>query len=248
MTTSSLSIRVDGIFKQLGRNQALRGVSTFFDSGLMHGVIGPEGAGKTTLFRHLVGLLKADQGQIQYSDQGQSLRLEAIRERIAYMPQQQSLYPDLSIDEHLLFFKEMYHLTSTEFSQKREKLLEITSLGGVSDRSAGQLSGGMYKKLGLMCALMSSPEVLLLDEPTNGVDPVSRREFWNLLYALREERILIIVATAYMDEAERCSKVHLLNEGRLIGSGEPSVLLKQCRVRSFDEYFLKHLESTDEGV
>lgn len=234
-----IEIEVQNLFKKLGTNEALAGVSVLFDSGLMHGVIGPEGAGKTTLFRHIIGLLKANSGKILYREDQQDVVFESVRAKIAYMPQQQSLYGDLSIEEHLNFFKELYNLNNADFQAKRKRLLEVTRLEKFVDRPAGKLSGGMYKKLGLMCALMASPEVLLLDEPTNGVDPISRREFWDLLYQLREEKILIVVATAYMDEAERCSKVHLLETGRLIGSGDPKSLLEQEGVRSFDEYFLK---------
>jgi ABC-2 type transport system ATP-binding protein len=235
----SVSIRVEGLRKKLGPNQALDGLDTRFDEGLMHGIIGPEGAGKTTLFRHLAGLLKGDQGRVSYLESGEPAPFEEIRPRLAYMPQQQSLYPDLSIEEHLLFFRELHGLSKTEYDEKSERLLHITRLERFRDRPASKLSGGMYKKLGLMCALISSPSVLLLDEPTNGVDPISRREFWELLYQLSDQKILILVATAYMDEAERCARVHLMDRGRLLGSGEPRALLDQEGAANFDEYFLR---------
>jgi len=206
----------------------------------MHGIIGPEGAGKTTLMRTLLGLLKPDAGRVEYREDGAALGFEAIRPRIAYMPQQQSLYPDLSIEEHLDFFRVLYQIPPEEYRGRREELLEITRLGPFVERAAAQLSGGMYKKLGLMCALLRSPEIMLLDEPTNGVDPISRREFWELLYRLADRRILILVATAYMDEAERCSEVHLLESGRTVAEGEPRALLAREQVGSFDELFLKH--------
>jgi ABC-2 type transport system ATP-binding protein len=155
------------------------------------------------------------------------------------MPQQQSLYPDLSISEHLDFFKELYGIKRDLYREKREELLHITRLGDFVDRPAGQLSGGMYKKLGLMCALLRSPEIMLLDEPTNGVDPISRRELWELLYRLLDQKILILVSTAYLDEAERCGSVHLLEQGKLVAEGEPRQILKREGVKSFDELFLK---------
>ncbi len=238
----SIEIKVHSLKKRMGKTQALDGVSVDFSQVLMHGVIGPEGAGKTTLFRHLAGLLTPNSGSIEYFEGLQKVDFSTLRPWIGYMPQQQSLYPDLSIHEHLDFFKELYGLSPDEYHQKRERLLSITQLAPFVDRPAGKLSGGMYKKLGLMCALLSSPKVLLLDEPTNGVDPISRREFWEMLHQLEGEGILVIVATAYMDEAERCAHVHLLNEGKLIGSGEPKQLLKENQVRNFDEYFLKHAE------
>jgi ABC-2 type transport system ATP-binding protein len=242
--TGQFSIRVNEVRKKLGVNQALAGVSLHFEGGKMHGIIGPEGAGKTTLMRTLLGLLRPDGGSVEYREDGAPLEFEAVRARIAYMPQQQSLYPDLSIDEHLEFFRALYQLPPDEFRTRRQELLDITRLAPFVDRAAAQLSGGMYKKLGLMCALLRSPEIMLLDEPTNGVDPISRREFWELLYRLADRKILILVATAYMDEAERCSMVHLLESGRAVAEGEPRELLARERVRTFDELFLKHAGAT----
>jgi ABC-2 type transport system ATP-binding protein len=241
--TGRFSIRVNEVRKKLGPNQALAGVSLEFVEGKMHGIIGPEGAGKTTLMRTLLGLLRPDAGSVEYRDDGAPLEFEMVRSHIAYMPQQQSLYPDLSIDEHLEFFRSLYQIPPDEFRERRQELLDITRLGPFVDRAAAQLSGGMYKKLGLMCALLRSPEIMLLDEPTNGVDPISRREFWELLYRLADRKILILVATAYMDEAERCSVVHLLESGRAVAEGEPRALLAREHVRTFDELFLKHAEA-----
>jgi len=220
-----ISIKVNNIKKKLGINQALDGVSLFFAGGKMHGVIGPEGAGKTTLMRIILRLFKPNEGAVEFFQDGKVLAFESIRDNIAYMPQQQSLYPELSIDEHLSFFGKLYQIDANEYKKRRKELLEITQLEPFVDRPAEQLSGGMYKKLGLMCALLRAPEIILLDEPTNGVDPISRREFWDLLYRLLEKKILIIVTTAYMDEAERCSIVHLLEDGKVIAEGEPRELL-----------------------
>lgn len=237
-----IGIQVDQVFKRLRRNRALEGVSFDFRAGLMHGLIGPEGAGKTTLLRILAGLLSPDRGSVTYLDQGRELSFDRIRPLIAYMPQQQSLYADLSIEEHLEFFRALYGLPQDVYQRRRRELLEITRLEAFTDRPAGQLSGGMYKKLGLMCALLRSPEALLLDEPTNGVDPISRRDFWELLHELSMRRILILVTTAYMDEAERCAEVHLIEAGHAMGEGEPRQLLRREGVASFDEYFMKRAE------
>lgn len=238
--TTAVSIRVNGVRKQLGPNLALDGVTLDFAAGKMHGVIGPEGAGKTTLMRTLLGLLRPDSGSIEYRENGEAVKFDAVRARIAYMPQQQSLYPDLSVAEHLEFFRALYGISPGEYRERRKELLDITRLGPFVDRAASKLSGGMYKKLGLMCALLRSPEIMLLDEPTNGVDPISRREFWELLYRLGERNILILVATAYMDEAERCDAVHLLESGRTVAEGEPRAVLAREGARSFDELFLRH--------
>ena len=233
------SIEARSIRKKLGINQALAGVSIRFGESALHGLIGPEGAGKTTLLRILIDLLHPDEGEVLFSENGTARALSEIRQDIAYMPQTQSLYPDLSIDEHLEFFRDLYQIPSQVYQPRREELLQITRLAPFVDRPAGKLSGGMYKKLGLMCSLLRSPKIMLLDEPTNGVDPISRREFWDLLYRLRDQKILIVVTTAYMDEAERCSHVHLLEAGRLLAEGEPRALMKEAQVSSFDELFLK---------
>ena len=236
----NLAIKVNGVSKKLRANQALNNVSLEFDSGMMHGLIGPEGAGKTTLLRTLLGLLRPDQGKIQYLVNGLPVDFASIRPLVAYMPQQQSLYGDLSIEEHLDFFRELYGISEDEYQKKKSELLHITRLDKFVERSASQLSGGMYKKLGLMCALLRSPRVLLLDEPTNGVDPISRREFWELLYTLASDQVLIIVATAYMDEAKRCARVHRIDSGRCLNAGEPRSLLASEGVANFDAYFIKH--------
>lgn len=235
-----ISIKVDKLKKYLGKTLALDNVSLYFEEGKLHGVIGPEGAGKTTLMRTMVGLLKPSEGKISFLQNGKKILWANIRGDIAYMPQQQSLYPDLSIEEHLDFFRALYQIEDREYQARRKELLEITQLEPFVNRAASQLSGGMYKKLGLICALLRSPNIILLDEPTNGVDPISRREFWDLLYRLLDKKILIIVTTAYMDEAERCSRVHLLEAGKVIAEGEPTSLLKEAAVNSFDALFLQH--------
>jgi len=239
MADAAISLSARQVEKRLGATQALAGVSLEFGAGRMHGVIGPEGAGKTTLMRTALGLLRPDAGQIEFRRDGTALSLEEIRSNVAYMPQTQSLYADLSVDEHLQFFRKLYGIAVAEYRQRREELLEITRLGPFVDRAAGKLSGGMYKKLGLMCALLRAPAVVLLDEPTNGVDPISRREFWDLLYRLEDRRILIIVTTSYMDEAERCSVVHLMADGKTVVEGEPHAVLAKAQARSFDELFLR---------
>jgi ABC-2 type transport system ATP-binding protein len=238
MTDAAIGIEVQDLRKRLRRNQALDGVSLKFGAGMMHGVIGPEGAGKTTLLRLLAGLLHPDAGAIRFDAGGQPLAFEAVRAGLAYMPQQQSLYPDLSVGEHLDFFRDLYRLPEATYAPRRAELLDITRLEAFADRPAGQLSGGMYKKLGLMCALLRSPRVLLLDEPTNGVDPISRREFWDLLYRLVGQGILVILTTAYMDEAERCADAHVLHRGRVLASGDPQRLLADAGVDSFEALFL----------
>lgn len=234
-----ISISVKNIRKGFGKYPALHGVSLEFEAGQMHGIIGPEGSGKTTLLRIVLGLMRPAEGEVRYFEGDRPISYEALRPTIAYTPQSQSLYPDLSIDEHLAFFRDLYSIPADAYRQKRKELLNVTRLAEFVNRPAGQLSGGMYKKLGLMCALLRSPRVMILDEPTTGVDPISRRELWELLYRLLDQKILILVTTAYLDEAERCSKVHLVEAGRLVASGEPRKLLQEQHARSFDELFLR---------
>ncbi|MFA4971093.1 MAG: ABC transporter ATP-binding protein [bacterium] len=233
-----VAIELKGVSKTLGGHRALDRVTIDFTEGKLHGLIGAEGAGKTTLLRVLMELLSRDEGTIVWKDDGESKDYWALRNEVSYMPGSQSLYPDLSVEEHLEFFRELYCLSKEDYAEQRKRLLELTRLEKFQQRRARELSGGMYKKLGLMCALLQQPKVLLLDEPTNGVDPISRREFWDLLYELSLKRILIIISTAYMDEAERCHEAHLLDAGKHLASGEPRKLLADAGVASFDEFYL----------
>lgn len=236
---SNVEIDIQGVAKRFGNVHALRDVSMRFETGKLYGVIGPAGAGKTTLFRLMLNLMRRDAGAISYTKDGRTLSFDAFSENIAYMPQSQSLYADLSVAEHLEFFKKLYGISDSDYQRRKDELVRLTRLDKFLDRTAGKLSGGMYKKLGLMCALLRAPRVMLLDEPTNGVDPISRREFWNLLHASLAQGILIVISTAYMDEAERCSEVILMEQGRVLGAGEPQELLSTHGCANFDEFFLK---------
>jgi ABC-2 type transport system ATP-binding protein len=233
------TINISGLTKSFKEKIALDGINLIFEPGNMHGVIGPEGAGKTTLFRIITGLLSLQGGSITFSSNGTLINRQSVKKHIAYMPERQSLYPDLSIEEHLRFFSALYKLSEEEYQDKTSKLLSMTRLKPFLDRPAKKLSGGMYKKLGLMCALLGMPKILILDEPTNGVDPISRREFWELLYGILNENITILISTAYMDEAERCMKSHLIQDGKLIVSGSPKDLLKEHNVANISDLFIK---------
>jgi ABC-2 type transport system ATP-binding protein len=216
----------------------LKRVSLNFSPNILHGIIGPAGAGKTTLLRLILALMRSDSGEISYFLDGRRIEFEKIRQDIAYMPQQQSLYADLSIQEHLYFFAKMYGLSKRTYEEKSRQLLVLMRLEKFKDRPAGKLSGGMYKKLGLMCSLLRSPKIILLDEPTNGVDPISRREFWDILYDTAAAHILVLITTSYLDEAERCGCVHLMETGNVIGEGEPGKLLLENHVDNFDQFFI----------
>lgn len=239
MKPTNIGIEISGLSKSFGKTKALDGITLGLEPGALHGFIGPDGAGKTTLMRMLAGLLHPDAGTIKYTADGIDTGFAAVRPSLAYMPSKQSLYPDLSIDEHLVFFRDLYSLKENDFKQRSSELLDITRLEKFRSRKVGALSGGMYKKVGLMCAMLQSPSLMLLDEPTNGVDPISRREFWDLLHRLSEQKILILFSTSYMDEAERCRYVHLMDYGRIIMSGKPDELLRRENIKGFDEIFIK---------
>ena len=213
-----------------------------FEAGRLHGVIGPAGAGKTTMLRIMLQLLNCDDGKVSYFENDTPVPYGNIRNEIAYMPEKQSLYADLSVEEHMRFFADMYAIDKKTYAERAEQLYAITRLDKFKDRPAGKLSGGMYKKLGLMCSLLRSPRVILLDEPTNGVDPISRREFWDVLNQSAANGILVIMTTAYMDEAERCAKVHLIENGIVLDEGEPAELLKKEQTDNFDQFFIKRAQ------
>ena len=234
----SVGLTTTGLVKRFGLRGALDGVSLRFEPGALNGVVGPDGAGKTTLLRILIGLLSPTEGTLEYSLDGRPTGFAEVRPGMAYMPQRQSLYPDLSVREHMEFFADLYRLPEAVYRERAARLLEITRLERFQERRAGRLSGGMYKKLGLICALLQSPRVMLLDEPTNGVDPISRREFWELLREVVGRGVTVIVSTSYMDEAQRCSKVHLLEAGKLLASGEPRRILQERGARDFESLFL----------
>ena len=236
---NKVEINISNVSKKFKEVNALDDVSMRFETGKLYGVIGPAGAGKTTLFRLMLKLMRRDAGNIEFIADGRPVKFADFAQHIAYMPQSQSLYADLSIDEHLDFFKKLYGIGDAEYAKKKQELVHLARLDKFLDRTAGNLSGGMYKKLGLMCALLRSPKVMLLDEPTNGVDPISRREFWSLLHASLAQGILVIMTTAYMDEAERCSEVVLMEQGRVLAAGEPRDLLSRYKCANFDEFFLK---------
>ena len=236
---TNINIHVDGVSKRFKDVVALDNVSVRFNTGNLYGIIGPAGAGKTTLFRIMLDLMRANSGVVLYRENGRGVSFQNMAEHIAYMPQSQSLYADLSVAEHLDFFRKLYGIDDADFEQKKKELLHLARLDKFMDRPAGQLSGGMYKKLGLICALLRSPQIMLLDEPTNGVDPISRREFWDLLHDAVACGILVVISTAYMDEAERCGGVVLMERGRVLAAGEPDVLLRKYNSRNFDELFIQ---------
>lgn len=218
-------IEVSHVSKSYGKVQALRDVSFSVKQGELFGLIGPDGAGKSTLFRILTTLLLPDQGSARVLDADVRADFRTIRQSVGYMPGRFSLYQDLTVEENLRFFATVFH-TTVEGNYERIRAI-YEQIAPFKQRRAGALSGGMKQKLALCCALVHAPKVLFLDEPTTGVDPVSRREFWKMLAYLRQEGITLVVSTPFMDEALRCDRVAFLYEGEIKGIDRPEAILKQ---------------------
>src|SRR3954468_3101619 len=225
------AILVNGVVKQFGQTRALNEVSCTVHAGELFGFIGSDGAGKTTLFRILATLLKPDRGSAIVLGEDVVRGLWALRSRIGYMAGRFSLYGDLSVEENLRFFASVF---GTTVERERDRIAPIyTQLEPFKERRAAALSGGMKQKLALCCALVHRPDVLLLDEPTTGVDAVSRREFWDLLGQLTRGGLTTVVSTPYMDEANRCARVALIQRGKLLAVDTPDAIAK-----SFDRPLL----------
>jgi ABC-2 type transport system ATP-binding protein len=201
---------------------ALNGVSLTVEHGALTALVGPDGAGKTTLIRLAAGLMRADEGEVQALGIDVSADPQQVQERIGYMPQRFGLYEDLTVQENLDLYADLHGVALGERRERYPRLMEMTGLGRFTDRLAGKLSGGMKQKLGLACTLVRSPELLLLDEPTVGVDPLSRRELWEIILQLVNERgLTVLVSTSYLDEAERCGHAVVLHEGNVLAEGQP---------------------------
>ncbi len=208
--------------KRFGGTQALAALSLSVARGEIFGLVGPDGAGKSTTMRILASILPPDSGEAWVAALNCVRDADAVKDRIAYMSQAFGLYQDLTVAENIDFYADLYGVPRRERQQRVDHLLDFSNMRPFKHRLAGRLSGGMKQKLQLVCALIHTPEVLLLDEPTNGVDPVSRRDFWRILYQLVQDGVTIFVSTAYLDEAERCNRLALLHEGRLLGMGTPA--------------------------
>jgi ABC-2 type transport system ATP-binding protein len=223
------AIELADVHKAFGTNKAVDGLTCAVQRGEMFGMIGPDGAGKTTTLRMMCGLLRPDSGTTRVFGADPVRNHRVATSSIGYVSQRFSLYGDLSIDENVAFFASIHGVR--HFAERRTRLLELTGLEPFRDRRADRLSGGMKQKLALACTLVHEPPILILDEPTTGVDPVSRREFWKLLAEFLAQGLTIVVATPYLDEAERCARIALLNHGKLLALDEPA-----------------HLQAASEGV
>jgi len=217
----SIAIKTAGLTKSFGDNIAVDRLNLEIRKGELFGLVGPDGAGKTTTMRLLTAILEPTSGEAWVSGSSIQTDGERIKEKIGYMSQRFGLYEDLTVIENINFYADLYEVPKKERPSRIERLLGFSNLMPFKERLAGKLSGGMKQKLGLACALIHTPEVLFLDEPTNGVDPVSRRDFWRILYDLLREEVTIFVSTAYLDEAERCTRIGLLHRGKILIEGMP---------------------------
>lgn len=227
------TIVIDDVHKSFGEVTAVDGISLEVGEGEIFGLIGPDGAGKTTLMRSVCTLLMPDRGAITVLGRDTCRDIAAIRARIGYMPQRFSLYQDLTVAQNLRFFADLFGVPAAERSERLAELYHFSRLEPFKDRFAGALSGGMKQKLALSCALIHTPELLVLDEPTYGVDPVSRKEFWEMLHRIREGGTAILVSTAYMDEADQCDRVALTFRGKVQALDTPEGLKRAYRYPLF---------------
>lgn len=231
MSNFNSAITAQDITKSFGKLKAVDKVTLSIREGEIFGLIGPDGAGKTTLMRMLAGMLTPDSGDASICGRYSLKQHQQIKDDMAYMSQKFGLYQDLTVYENIRLYADLYDVSKKNMKEQINDLLDFSYMRPFRNRRAGKLSGGMKQKLQLICALVHKPKVLLLDEPTNGVDPVSRRDFWRILYNLSAEGVTILVSTAYLDEAERCSRIALMNNGRIITTGTPSSVIDESGIK-----------------
>jgi drug efflux transport system ATP-binding protein len=246
-------IRTENLTRRFDALTAVDRLNLEVARGEIFGLVGPDGAGKTTTLRLLSGLMNPSEGHAWVAGHDVDKEPEKVKDRIGYMAQRFGLYQDLTVDENMFFYADLFGIPARERSRLLPQLLQMTRMEPFRKREAGKLSGGMKQKLGLMCTLLHRPQILLLDEPTNGVDPVSRRDFWAILYQLVKDGITIFVTTAYLDEAERCNRVGLMDRGRLVCCDPPDTLRQQRKdncyeVQARDPRAARELLRREEGV
>jgi len=218
------AVRVEGLTRRFGASVAVDGIAFTVAPGELFGLVGPDGAGKTTTLRMLAGVLRPSEGDAVLEGVSVAREPERVKHSIAYMSQRFGLYADLTVLENLSFYADLYEVPRDERPGRLERLFRFSNLAPFRDRLAGQLSGGMKQKLGLSCALIHQPRILLLDEPTLGVDPISRRDLWLIVHEMVAEGVTVVVSTSYLDEAERFDRVAFLHEGRIVALDTPAAL------------------------
>lgn len=242
METGLAAIKTTALTKAFGDSKAVDSLTLEIKKGELFGLVGPDGAGKTTTMRLLTAIMEPSAGEAWVAGHSILREGERIKEKIGYMSQRFGLYEDLTVMENIVFYADLYDVPHRERPARIDRLLGFSNLTPFKDRLAGKLSGGMKQKLALMCTLIPRPKLLLLDEPTTGVDPISRREFWEILQSLVREGVTVLVSTPYMDEAEWCTRVGLLREGRLVADDTP------VRLKERFPYTLVEVRSSDASL
>jgi len=237
-----ITVKTDNLTRYFGDLAAVDNLNLQVDEGQIFGLVGPDGAGKTTTMRLLTGILDPTSGDGWVCGKHISKESEALKRDIGYMSQRFGLYEDLTAIENLNFYADIYCVPRQQRPERIGRLLDFSGLAPFKKRLAGKLSGGMKQKLGLACALIHTPKVLFLDEPTNGVDPVSRRDFWQILYQLLKDNVTIIFSTAYLDEAERCGTVALMHKGRLLRCDKPAQIKNEKNAKSLQNAFISIID------
>jgi ABC-2 type transport system ATP-binding protein len=240
-------IETRGLTKRFGALTAVDHLDLTVAKGEIFGLVGPDGAGKTTTLRMLCGLMDPSEGSASVAGHDVARESRAVKDQIGYMAQRFGLYQDLTVEENMNFYADLFDITGETRAQLTAQLLRMTRMEPFRARLAGQLSGGMKQKLALMCTLLHRPRILFLDEPTNGVDPVSRRDFWAILYQLLKDGITIFMTTAYLDEAERCNRVGLMHKGKLIRCETPAAMKAETGSASLEGAFIHTIHAV-EGV
>ncbi len=233
-----ITIKADGLTKKFASLVAVDNLNLQVEEGEIFGLVGPDGAGKSTTMRLLTSILDPTSGQAWVYQKHTVKEAEELKECIAYMSQRFGLYEELTVIENINFYADVYGVAKSKRQDSIERLLGFSGLLPFKGRLAGKLSGGMKQKLGLACALIHTPKVLFLDEPTNGVDPVSRRDFWKILYDLLKEKVTIFCSTCYLDEAERCHRVGLMHKGKLLRCDTPDAIKNECNTKTLEEAFI----------
>jgi ABC-2 type transport system ATP-binding protein len=237
-TTGASIISTNQLTRRFGTLTAVDHLDLEIPAGEIFALVGPDGAGKTTTMRLLCGLMDPTEGSASVAGHDVVKETELVRDQIGYMAQRFGLYQDLTVDENMRFYSDLFGVTGKERDELTTRLLRMTRMDPFRKRAAGKLSGGMKQKLALMCTLLHKPRILFLDEPTNGVDPVSRRDFWAILYALVRDGLTVLVATAYLDEAERANRVGMMHRGRLIHCAPPAVLKEGMKESCYRVHFV----------
>ena len=238
-------IETRGLTRRFGDLTAVDHLDLTIMPGEIFGLVGPDGAGKTTTLRMLCGLIDPTEGSARVAGHDVAHESRAVKDQIGYMAQRFGLYADLTVEENMIFYADLFGIVGTERDILKTQLLKMTRMEPFSARQAGRLSGGMKQKLALMCTLLHRPQILLLDEPTNGVDPVSRRDFWVILRQLLQEGITIFMTTAYLDEAERCNRVGLMYKGRLIRCATPDAMKRETGATNLEGAFIQTIRAQE---